>query len=176
MKKILAIGFILASITFASCKKSETKPEPTPAPTPTPTVTYSNFSIDVLAIDVVPSPTASTSFTSMYSGTLTASNLKILVRCNNVTVDSLVNVPVNVYSNASGTPGFCNNSSFTVTPHSFKFKDGSDNSVELYSNGVKIASSILDRTGSPYLNSQTGLPAQNFSAQGTCSMLFAVAY
>jgi len=35
MKKILAIGFILASITFASCKKTETKPEPIPEPTPT---------------------------------------------------------------------------------------------------------------------------------------------
>lgn len=35
MKKILAIGFILAAITVASCKKSETAPEPTPIPEPT---------------------------------------------------------------------------------------------------------------------------------------------
>jgi hypothetical protein len=135
LRFVLIAAFSLL-LTATSCQKEKT-PEPTPtAVTTAPVVTYGTFSADIALVDMT-----STAFgcPNSWGSVRTA-----YVVCNGVKIDSLTGLNVHVDSGAS-SPSLSTLIS-VANSKSFKVQDGSDNYLEIYSDGVKVASCTIDRT------------------------------
>lgn len=132
--KYILIACFSLMVATTSCKKEKT-PEPAPtAQTTTPT-TYGTFHIDIALVDMT---AASYGCTSSWGSTRTA-----YIVCNGNRIDSLVGLSVSTYTTTS-SPGVATLAA-SSTPKDFKVQDGADNYLEIYSDGVKVASSQIDR-------------------------------
>lgn len=132
--KYILIACFSLMVATTSCKKEKT-PEPAPtAQTTTPT-TYGTFHIDIALVD----RTDLAWSTSTWGTVRTA-----YIVCNGTRIDSLTSLSVQVYS----SDPYPFNSTFLANANAkdFKVQDGADNYLEIYNDGIKVASSLINRT------------------------------
>lgn len=139
MKKIQRLLLVSSLLIIAamSCKKENT-PDPAPAnTTTTPTTpTYGTFHIDIALVD----RTDWTPFAAW--GTVQ----KAYIVCNGNRIDSLTSLTIQTY-NSDPYP-FSSTFLANANGKDFKVQDGADNYLEIYNDGIKVASSFINRTSS----------------------------
>lgn len=144
LRFVLIAAFSLM-LTATSCKKETVEPTPAAAPV-APVVTYGTFSADIALVDMT-----ATSFgcPNSWGSVRTA-----YVVCNGVKIDSLTGL--NVYTDSGLSSPSLSTLAGVANSKNFKVQDGSDNYLEIYSDGVKVASCTIERTNNKLIGINLG--------------------
>jgi len=145
--KQIIIALLTIQVVILSCKKKEeTKVEEPVTPTPTPTPVYSTFATTIAVVDYTAPVNISTAgYTANLSPTTTA--IAYIV-ADSIRIDSLPLaitrttdiVPSSVTSGTADVCDFNIWNTYTLNSKEFKLKIGAKNELQIFEDGVKIAS------------------------------------
>ncbi len=145
--ELIIMALLTIQVVFLSCKKKEeTKTEEPVAPAPTPTPVYSSFSSTIAIVDYTAPVNISTAgYTANLSPTTTA--IAYIV-ADSIRIDSLPLaitrttdiVPSSVTSSTADVCDFNIWNTYTLNSKEFKLKIGAKNELQIFEDGIKIAS------------------------------------